>query len=268
MRKSLVATVLLVLGAVATTASLALSDGRFPGDADGIRSIQWDTQKASELRSRALRLGTSTNPSDLDTTWIGYTPGHTADNYWSIWAGHGKQSYNQPKMSGVNTNGSWGFEETVHGDTLQGWWPMIMRYLYQGGKLNDRDRPMAATDWGNVANYNLPGASRTVGVLGVWHVDGGNAQAQGTVTDYGDPIDGIAEMYDPPPPGWSPTEGAGAAWMGLRAHGDQTAIDPITNNAFNEDVLLIGGNTVYQYNSNYARRPAARLTEVAARLRG
>src|SRR6185369_4429863 len=39
----------------------------------------------------------------------------------------------------------------------------------------------------------------------------------------------------------TPSQGGYAAWMGLRAHGDNSFSDPITGNPFNEDLLKFTG---------------------------
>jgi hypothetical protein len=60
-------------------------------------------------------------------------------------------------------------------------------------------------------------------VDGLWHRDGGNTQTQAGV----------------PAPTWAPLEGTKSAWMGARAHGDVTVSDPLTGNAFNEDIFIL-----------------------------
>jgi len=221
MRKSLVAA-LLFLGVAVSTANFALArDGVFD-PIQGEKLI--NAQMNQELRSSAARLGTSTNsPQNTDTTWIGYTPGHkTASNYWSIYSGHGKDGYARP-INGQTTNGMWTWEEPINGDSLQGWWPIHLRYFGGVGTFGDRARPCTAIDIGNSANYVINQANgRTFGVVGVWHVDGGST---------------VASNGDGPSPNWAPSLGAGAAWMGLRSHGDTTHQDGKTGNYFNEDVL-------------------------------
>ncbi|MBI1798467.1 MAG: hypothetical protein HYR73_02140, partial [Candidatus Eisenbacteria bacterium] len=104
------------------------------------------------------------------------------------------------------------------------------------------NRPWWAIEVGNNANYVInerrdltdaaaPG-NRTYGVVGVWHVDPGNSV--GLTTTSG---------TNPVAPAWAPLDGTKSAWMGLRGHGDVTVSDPITGNAFNDDVLQYNGFT-------------------------
>jgi hypothetical protein len=175
------------------------------------------------LHTRAGRFGTSANPAD--TTWVGYTSGHTADNYWSIYSGSGADGFRQ----GSAAKGVWNWEQTVHGDSLQGWWPLLNLYDSTGGLiLPDDTRPWWGLDFGNMANYRINEANgRTFGVVGVWHRDAGN-------------LAGAAGPFLRPR--WRPPSGSFAAWMGLRAHGDATYLDPETGNAFNEDVMMYSKN--------------------------
>ena len=45
---------------------------------------------------------------------------------------------------------------------------------------------------------------------------------------------------NPGPPRWTPLAGSMSAWCGIRAHGDVTAMDPVTGNAYNVDALYAG----------------------------
>jgi hypothetical protein len=185
-----------------------------------------NAQMSQELRSRAARLGTSAG--NYDTTFIGYTPSAvSATNWWGVYAGSGKDGYYRP-VNGVPHRGAWDWEAPVHGDSLQGWWPLINLYASTGGQTRtDRNRPWWALDFGNMANYRSNQINgRTFGVLGVWHRDGGSL---------------TAAPAGKPTPEWSPRQGSNAAWMGLRAHGDNAYGDPITGNPFNEDVLVYTG---------------------------
>jgi hypothetical protein len=220
MRKSLVAA-LLFLGVAVSSANLALAYDGVQDPVAGEKLI--NAQMNSELRSRAARLGTSTSAQDLDTTWIGFTPGHKGPgNYWSIYSGHGKEGFLRP-VNGQPGKGIWNWETPINGDSLQGWWPMRLFYFGGVGTFGDRQRPFTAIDHGNQANYVINQANgRTFGVPGVWHVDGGST------------IPAPAGLMSP---NWAPSSGAGAAWMGLRAHGDVTHTDSKTGNPFNEDLL-------------------------------
>ena len=74
-----------------------------------------NARMAQERASLASRLVTS-GPGD--TTWVGYSPTAGAANYWSIGTGANR---------GYGTNpgdyGYWNWDNPVHGDSLQGWWP-------------------------------------------------------------------------------------------------------------------------------------------------
>jgi len=233
MRKLFVA-LLLLLGATALTANFALA----VEDMDGIIGIKMVTnQMAHDLQSRAARLGSSTGTSD--TTWVGFTPGHQSNvnNYWSIYAGLGKDGFKRP-INGQPDKGVWNWDTPVQGDSLQGWWPQRMAATESLAGDNDGDRPHTCLDQGNQANYVINesrGANwqnrasgteagwRTIGVDGVWHRDPGNTG-------------GTAAL---PRPAWAPLQGTQSAWMGLRAHGDVAVSDPLTKNPFNEDALQL-----------------------------
>src|SRR5215831_20387636 len=93
-----------------------------------------------------------------------------------------------------------------------------------GLTLTDDQRPWWAIDLGNNANYVInqgAGHKRTFGVVGVWHRDPGNTGA------------GVGQGV-----GWIPLSGQYSAWCGLRHHGDVTAMDAVTGNPFNDDVLM------------------------------
>jgi hypothetical protein len=183
-------------------------------------------QRVTELRSWAARLATSSG--NTDTLWVGYTPSAVSStNWWGVYAGFGKDGFYRP-TNGVPHQGVWDWEAPVHGDSLQGWWPILNLYASTGSQTRtDRNRPWWAIDIGNMANYVINQANgRTFGVTGVWHRDGGALAAAPP---------GL------PAPDWSPAQGSYAAWMGLRAHGDATYSDPETGNPFNEDVLMFTG---------------------------
>jgi len=228
MRKSLVA-LLLAFGATAFVANLALAA---LDEGENLSPKLMNSSLAKELQSRAARLGSSA--TSLDTTYVGYTPGHGADNYWSIWSGSDKFSvptgpYRRPPARGA----LWDFEPPyadVHGDSLQGWWSFRNQMTGTGGlTIPDHQRPWRAIDFGNNANYVFGANKKTTGVVGVWHVDGGNTVVPPASTNWTGETDGGVK--------WAPLTGAGSAWMGLRRHGDNTQIDPVTNNPYNEDVL-------------------------------
>src|SRR5439155_3892827 len=105
-----------------------------------------------------------------------------------------------------------------------------------GLTLADTDRPWWAVDHGNQGNYVLPKShavawgGRTKGVIGYWHVDGGNIATQVKIAG-----------TNATQPTFAPPAGAGAAWCGLRGHGDITYTDEVTNNPFNASVLEFNG---------------------------
>ena len=192
--------------------------------------------------------GASSVAAVAETVFVGFTPGHSGDNYWSIWAGAGKEGFGRPSASG----GCWDFEpayDNVHGDSLQGWWPYRFRMIGTGGlTLPDVQRPWKALDYGNNANYSGPfgasagGSKRTFGVVGVWHVDSGNTAA------------GAGQGV-----GWEPLAGTGSAWMGLRRHGDVSHAEDAgrggTGNAYNEDVLMFQHNNAFSTGGSDKRFP-------------
>lgn len=155
-----------------------------------------------------------------DTVFVGLVPGRysAVDNYWSI----GVAARRPP-----NPGGMWDWSTNVHGDALQGWWPIRELDTPTVYRRGDVWRPYWAIDMGNTANYVLnydtPAPHRTFGVVGVWHVDQGNAAGA---------ANGVT---------WSPLAGGASAWMGLRRHGDTQFKDPITLSAFNEDLLQYAG---------------------------
>jgi hypothetical protein len=218
MRKSLVA--LLLVGAAATLAIPAFAvveEITTAGDFDG---KLMNAQMAKELHTRVARLGTSTT-IDPETTIVGYHPAYAGLNYWSV--GEGDRN---PPVPGAY----WDWDHPVHGDSLQGWYPVHHLYTGTGGfTISDELRPWWAIETGNNVNYAPSVAGgRTFGVVGVWHVDPGNSVA---------PTVQIPADQNPPSPTWAPIEGAGSLWCGLRAHGDITAMDPVTGNAFSVAAL-------------------------------
>ena len=207
------------------------------------------------MHSRAARL--SVSATENDTVFVGYSsalsPSQLANNYWSVGAVGGTLgTVNGPAQPGNpsgkprpgpssggqqnGTNGMWTWEHPVHGDSLQGWWPVRQYQQRVGGTTQynpDYNRPWWAVQYGNIANYVInerrdgSGASpgdRTFGVIGAWHSDPGNV-----VTDS---IPGTNVHA----PQWTVISGTRSAWMGQRAHGDLTVKDPITHNPFNADI--------------------------------
>src|SRR5439155_18326326 len=69
-----------------------------------------------------------------------------------------------------------------------------------------------------------------------------DSQKRSLTPNFVDPITGATTGTDGGVK-WAPLEGASSAWMGLRRHGDNTYIDPITRNPYNEDVLQFNFNS-------------------------
>ena len=226
MKKPFVALLLLV-GAAAMVANMAYAQAENltePGNKLVNAKMMQDL-----LKSRAERLHTSAGP-DPDTVWFGhsYTDHWSATaNYWNLYTGVNRPGIADPNNAIWDWDHSTGLANHGIGDSLAGWWPMRRAYSIAGGlTLPDASRPWWAIDIGNQANYvmNLgPGGKRTIGVVGVWHADPGTTA-------------GIAVR-------WSPLSGTKSAWCGLRHHGDNTVVDQVTNNAFNQSVLEFNGES-------------------------
>lgn len=234
MRKSFVA--LLLLGAAACLATTAFAAIGENGDDFGIKL---KTARDLQMTKSAVeKLGTS---AVGDTTWIGYSTDPAVTNYWKV----GPGPY-RPLGPTSQTTGVWQWDFAVNGDSLQGWWPLRYNHTNASGAVRtDVNRPWWAAEIGNQANYvinqgkfvagatNPAPGNRTFGVVGVWHSDPGN-NVPGPQGSGGTGVN------------WTPLGGGKSAWMGLRQHGDLTAIDPVTGNAFNYTTIdnnLAVGNT-------------------------
>ena len=215
MRKSFVA-LLLLTGAAATLANFAFASTTEEFTGVDVPGKLLNAQMAKELRTRVAQTGTS---NAQDTTFVGFRSDYSASNYWSIGVG----GYRPVAGGDPAKQGYWDFDNPVHGDSLQGWWPIRQIYTGTGGlTLPDDQRPWWAIDMGNVVNYMSNEANkRTFGVTGVWHADPGNTVTQ-TVTG-----------TNPSAPTWTPLSGSQSAWCGLRGHGDKTVQDPSTLNYYN-----------------------------------
>ena len=180
------------------------------------------------LRPPRAALGTASASFDPETIWVGYWSGaNTANNWWKV---GGVPGGNRP---GVNDEGLWNFEapQHVHGDSLSGWWmTRIQHQNFSGPTRTDENRPWWAVPYGNIVNFARNpggGTDRTFGVTGMWHRDAGALAVQAF-------IPGLGGSY-PVNPAWTPLGGGYSAWMGMRAYGDITYVDPITQNAYNGD---------------------------------
>jgi FlgD Ig-like domain len=229
---------LLILGGAASfSGSAAASDV----DADNVQPTVRNAQLSRELRERSPATAVASNPRD--TVFVGYTPGHTDDNHWSIWSGSDKLHDGGPYRRPPAQGGMWDFEGPYpHGDSLQGWTPVRMQMSGTGGlSIPDYQRPWRCLDYGNEASSVIPGTTRTGGVVGVWHVDRGDLQTVPTsVDDQADAVNGAGSGVGGV--NWTPLQGGSSAWMGLRRHGDASHLDDVarggTGNAFNEDVMV------------------------------
>src|SRR5262245_37879999 len=203
--------------------------------------------------TRAAKLRTSLDPTDPDTVWIGhiYDPAFTAGG--TMPAGgfgpyHVGRGPNRPTKSGgtIGDNGVWDFDrfQASDKDSLQGWWPIARCYQSGATTFPDYRRAMFALDHGNQVNYviNQGQPKRTFGVTGLWHRDRGNAPIAGSDSIAGTNVQPVL---------WSATEVGGAgstasAWMGMRSHGDLSAVDLVANggtgNPFNASLLQYQGN--------------------------
>ena len=252
MRRSLAPWLILWFAALATNAFAQEWNGI--SDVRGVKRVS--AQHAQILmHSRARKLGVSGVVND--TVFIGYSsalsPGQLTNNYWSVGAvggtvgtingpvqpgtPSGKPRPSQP-VGGSQTgmNGIWTWEHPVHGDSLQGWWPVRQYQQRSGGTQQytpDYNRPWWATQYGNIANYVInerrdgsgssPG-DRTFGVIGVWHSDPGPV-----VTD-------SVAGSNVHAPAWTVLSGLKSAWMGQRGPGDLTVKDAVTGNPFNASI--------------------------------
>ena len=215
MKKPFVA-LLCLIGAAAMLATSAFAQT----EDLGIKLV--NAKMAKELlQSRAARLSVSAGP-DPDTVYVGksFTNFTAPDNYWNIHTG----TYLPGIVSAGNAFWDWDNSVGIQAaDSLQGWWPLHRQYNSAGGlTLPDDQRPWWAIDHGNLANYVISqqsSAKRTFGVVGVWHGDPGKlVNPAGSVP-------------------WTPLSGLKSAWCGIRQHGDNTVLDAVTGQAFNQNIV-------------------------------
>ncbi|MEQ1731340.1 MAG: hypothetical protein ABL982_23465, partial [Vicinamibacterales bacterium] len=224
MKKPFVALLLLV-GAAAMVANMAYAQVE-PAE-PGFKVA--NAKMMQELiKSRANNLRTSAGP-DPDTVWFGhsYTDHWSAtENWWNLYTGVNYPGTTDPNNAIWDWDHSTGLSNHGIGDSLTGWWPNRRHYTSTGGlTLPDNSRPWWGLDYGNQTNYVMnagAGGKRTIGVVGVWHADPGATA-------------GIAV-------GWTPLSGTKSAWCGLRHHGDNTVMDAVTGNPFNQTTLEFNGN--------------------------
>ncbi len=206
MKKAFLALLLLV-GAAATVANVAFAD-------EGVMKPSYQLLRQS-LAAKSQDLRTSI-ASDSQFVGHSHTNHYSATNPWNIYVGTVR-----PGINPANT-ALWDFDNQTGlgaGDSLQGWWPIRMPYRYAPiSTMTDDTRPWFCVDHGNQVNYrpiNLGHVARTYGVTGVWHADPGNGGSSPLVR-------------------WAPLAGTKSMWCGLRALHDNSVVDPITGNPFNE----------------------------------
>ncbi len=230
MKKSFVAA-LLLFGAAAMMATGVLAQ-----TSDDPVAIVKNGKMVRELANAAKqRLRVSAGP-DPDTVYVGYSQTdhwNASNNYWNIWSGTRRPGTPDPN------NATWDWDNlsilASHGvgDSLAGWWPIKRLYNTTGGFVYpDDQRPWWAVDIGNIANYVInqgSGGKRTFGVVGVWHGDGGAGQAGGS---------GVT---------WTPLSGSRSAWCGLRQLNDNSVLDAVTGQPFNQAAVerVVGGSRRY-----------------------
>jgi hypothetical protein len=225
----LAASVLLVAGSVGITPARA---GPEPGDLIETR----ETAGFQASRAHARALGTTLDPIDPDTVYVGHVFGSTGLPGVPGGAGPyhvGRGGYRVHAGGAAADNGYWDWSRFNSGelDSLQGWWPLNRGIGTTGGvTLGDRQRPFHGLDYGNLGCYVIDQGSpkRTFGVTGYWHADPGALQPGLADTGAAVPGPGVE---------WIPLSGSRSAWCGLRAHGDPTVSDPITGNPFNQSIV-------------------------------
>ncbi len=201
--------------------------------------------RVEEMISKARRRLMTSDVGDPDTVWIGHV---NSGGYGPYKIGRGPNLISGGTVGGgplskptSSYDGVWDFDhfqasEDPDGggplgpDSLQGWWPIQAPFGSVGpSDKDDWQRPWFGHDYGNQGNYS-PVQGRTFGVLGYWHADAGNAAM---TTEPGS---------NPVAPGWAPIAGGASAWCGIRSHGDLTAVDPITGNPINDNLVQYQGN--------------------------
>lgn len=200
---------------------LALAAGSAWSQSPGDEPVPMLPHPEAEVASLRISHGSS-----ADTVYVGQSRSdhwNATNNWWNVWTGKRRPGVNDP------ANAIWDWDDlsvlAAHGvgDSLAGWWPDLRLYTSTGGYTRpDAQRPWWALDHGNVANYAInqgEGAKRTYGVVGVWHADGGVAQAGGSAVQ------------------WSPLSGTRSAWCGLRQLNDVSVVDAVTGNPFNQSTV-------------------------------
>ncbi len=167
--------------------------------------------------SLAASAGSLTTSAAYDTIYVGHShTNYTAGgaNPWNVYVGTSRPG------TGNAYNALWDFDDQTGlgaGDSLQGWWPVILPYRYASaaGSTNDVQRPWASLDQGNQLNFRPVNAAhpRTYGVISAWHADPGNA---------------VGHVM------WAPISGGRSMWCGLREQNDDVVLDPVTHQPYTE----------------------------------
>jgi hypothetical protein len=226
--KSRSSTAALLAFLVSLTLAPAVSAQGSPDAPDAIMRPMYPQMRAS-LAAKSQLLGTS---AAYDTVFVGHShTDHTAGglNPWNIYVGTSRPGVN------LASNAVWDFDDQTGlgaspatGDSLQGWWPIRLPYRYAPySTMTDDQRPWFCVDQGNQLNarpINAP-HPRTFGITSAWHADPGNA---------------VGHVM------WAPISGSRSMWCGLRELNDNSVLDPVTHQPYNEQVVQFnvqGGGT-------------------------
>ena len=221
MKKAFLALLLLV-GAAATVANVALAQD------EGVMKPSYSMLRQS-LAAKSGDLRTSI-ASDSQFVGHSFTNHGGASNPWNIWVGTQRPGVDPPNTAMWEFDNRTGLTGAAATDSLQGWWPVRLPYRYAPfATMTDDQRPWWCVDHGNQVNTG-PIHGRTYGVTGVWHADPGKGTA-GT----------LAALVR-----WTPLAGSKSMWCGLRALNDNSVVDPVTGNPYNEQCAQFNkfaGNT-------------------------
>ena len=174
------------------------------------------------LRRFAESHAIGTSAAVYDTVWVGLSNSNhynAATNPENIWTGVYRPGAGLANGVGWDWD-TFGFADGGAIDSLQGWLPVMWAANIRDfmGVDDQGQYPYACLDFGNYANawVKSPNAKNR-GIVGVWHADPGSGAGIGVT--------------------WTPISGAKSAWCGLREHGDNTQIDQVTGNPYNQNCL-------------------------------
>ena len=213
MKKAFLALLLLV-GAVAMASVVWAQESADP-------QIQMSNSRlARRLAHDPRAVGTSA--AVYDTVWVGLSSSNhynAATNPLNIFVGANRPNVAMADRA-VWDFDTFGFADGGAIDSLQGWLPVMYAANIRAfmGIDDQGQYPYACLDFGNYANawVKSPNAKNR-GIVGVWHADPGSAAGIGVT--------------------WTPIGGTKSAWCGLRAHGDNSQIDQVTDNPYNPNCL-------------------------------